>query len=311
MNYGELARKVLESVGGEENIKSVTYCATRLRFVLIDDKKAEMKKIEYIDGVRGVFNSAGQYQIIIERGGADKAYNELVKITVLREKTVDEQKNSKQGFAGILCNMLNMVSNAAFVFLTLIIDFGAVKAFGIKKKKDKNIQKDDEMNEKIEKPSKLETELVQSTILSSPLKGRIIPLAKVKDKAFASGIMGKGAAIIPEEGKVCSPFDGTVSTLFNTNHAIGLVSNDGIEMLIHIGVDTVNLEGKYFKAYVNNGSRVKRGDVLVKFDIEKIKKAGYDITTCVLVTNEDEFRNVIPRKWERILIGEGFISVIQ
>lgn len=628
MNYAELAKDVLKFVGGEDNIQSVTHCATRLRFVLRDDKKADTKKIENIDGVKGAFSSAGQYQIIIGQGAVNKAYAELVKIANIRESTVSEQKdiaaqkmNVAQRFARMLSNifvpiipaivacgllmgllncltsfnvinsqsgiyqMLNMFSNAAFVFLPMIIAFSAAKVFGTNKYlacvlgaimihpnlqnawtlgegihktitvfglhigmvgyqgtvlpiliavwlmskiekgcrkivpnvldilltpfltlmitafitltvigplgriagdgislglkgmyvtlgpvagiifgglyslivitgiqhsfhaveagllankaiginfllpiwsmanvaqggaafavylksrdnkiksvaapaavscllgitepaifgvnlrfmkpfigaciggavagayvvlmkvgmngigvtgipgiaittgmsminyiigmaislavsffvtiaifKDKNKSEDEkeDIEEKCEEVA--ETELFQSATLSSPLTGKVIPLSEVQDDAFASGIMGKGAAIVPDIGRVCSPVDGTVSALFNTKHAIGLTADNGVEVLIHVGIDTVKLGGKYFKAYVDNGVKVKKGDVMVEFDIEKIKEAGYDITTCVLVTNADQYSDVLSKDDAEISTGDDFISVVK
>lgn len=128
--------------------------------------------------------------------------------------------------------------------------------------------------------------------IEAPLKGQILPLAQCHDEAFASGSIGQGIVIIPEQGKVVAPFDGTVATLFPTGHAIGLVSDTGVELLIHIGIDTVNLGGKYFEAFVKQGDHVRAGQPLVDFDIEAIKNAGYSTQTMVLVTNHGQFSNI-------------------
>ncbi|CUN78832.1 PTS system beta-glucoside-specific transporter subunit IIABC [Clostridium disporicum] len=105
--------------------------------------------------------------------------------------------------------------------------------------------------------------------------------------------MGKGAAIIPSEGRAVSPVDGVVSAIFETNHAIGLTADNGAEILIHIGLDTVRLGGKYFTAHVKNGDKVKAGDLLVDFDIKAIQEEGYDTITPVLVTNPDNYSNIL------------------
>ena len=105
--------------------------------------------------------------------------------------------------------------------------------------------------------------------------------------------MGKGAAIIPAVGRAVAPVDGVVSALFETKHAIGITSDDGVEVLIHIGLDTVKLGGEHFTAHIKAGDKVKKGDLLVEFDIEAIKKAGYDTITPVLVTNAHDYKDVL------------------
>lgn len=109
------------------------------------------------------------------------------------------------------------------------------------------------------------------TILN-PIKGQVVPLTKVPDQVFASGAMGRGVGIVPSEGRAVAPVSGTVTTLFQTKHAIGITSDDGIEILIHIGIDTVKLNGEHFKAHVSQGDQINKGDLLVEFDIEKNKR---------------------------------------
>ena len=128
--------------------------------------------------------------------------------------------------------------------------------------------------------------------LDSPLNGQLIELKDVKDPAFASGAMGKGAAVKDPDGKVYSPVDGTVTVLFGTKHAIGIHAEDGADILIHVGIDTVNLGGKYFAAKIAQGDTVKKGQLLLEFDPEGIKSAGYDTTTPVLVTNAFDYDKI-------------------
>lgn len=130
----------------------------------------------------------------------------------------------------------------------------------------------------------------QQTIVTSPIKGRVLPLGQAKDQVFAGGMMGQGVVIEPKEGKVVAPFDGTVSLLFPTKHALGLVSKQGVEVLIHIGLDTVQLDGKYFEAHVKQGDAVTRGQLLMEFDLAAIKKAGYETQTPIVVTNSADFQ---------------------
>lgn len=136
----------------------------------------------------------------------------------------------------------------------------------------------------------------------APIKGEIIPLEEVKDQTFASGMVGKGFAVVPTEGKVYAPFDGTCAMIFDTLHALGLVSNDGVELLIHVGLETVNLKGAPFKAHVQNGQSFKKGDLLLEFDIDAIQKAGCEIQTPVLVTNANDYENFTVKS-DRIVIG--------
>lgn len=130
-------------------------------------------------------------------------------------------------------------------------------------------------------------------IVMAPLNGTVSALSTAKDEAFATGALGKGVLIHPTEGKVVAPFDGTVVTVFPTQHAIGIVSEQGLEILIHIGIDTVQLEGKHFNAHVTQGQKVKRGDLLVTFEKEAIEKAGYSTETPVIVTNTKDYLDIL------------------
>lgn len=126
-----------------------------------------------------------------------------------------------------------------------------------------------------------------------PLKGSALPLSDIQDPAFSQGILGKGLAILPSEGKVFSPVNGTVSALFPTLHAIGLTSDEGVEILIHVGMDTVQLNGQYFKAHVQSGSRAEKGQLLLEFDMEQIEKAGYSLITPVVIPNHEDYLEIV------------------
>ncbi len=126
----------------------------------------------------------------------------------------------------------------------------------------------------------------------SPLSGTLLSLNQVPDEAFSQGMMGEGCAIMPSEGKVYAPFDGTVEVLPESKHALGLLSNDGIELLIHIGLETVELNGEHFSLHVVEGQSFKKGDVLLEFDIEKIKKAGYNAISPVTITDMENFSSL-------------------
>lgn len=138
----------------------------------------------------------------------------------------------------------------------------------------------------------VEANSIKDEKVQSPIEGKVITLNKVNDPTFAEEIMGKGIAIEPAVGRVVSPVNGVVSALFPTNHAIGIVSDNGAEMLIHIGIDTVNLQGKYFKAHVKVGDRLTVGQLMIEFEIDKIKESGYEVITPVLITNTDLYKEI-------------------
>lgn len=141
-------------------------------------------------------------------------------------------------------------------------------------------------------------------IFMSPVCGRVIKLEEVPDAVIAKGLLGRGAAVLPENGRVVSPVDGTVTLLCDTGHAIGITSKDGAEILIHIGIDTVCLRGRGFKTYVNQGDRVKRGQHLLDFDPEGIKREGYETVTAILITNPDIYMDIVMEQKERVGTGQ-------
>lgn len=151
----------------------------------------------------------------------------------------------------------------------------------------------------------------QGIEIASVLSSAAVPLSMVDDATFAEEILGKGVAVIPSEGKVFAPFDGEVSTIFDTKHAIGLISEDGIELLVHVGLDTVTLGGKYFTAHVENGQKIKKGELMLEFDIEAIRDAGFDVITPVLLTNSDEYKEIVTKKGWRVEAGETLIKVVK
>ncbi|MHC5248395.1 beta-glucoside-specific PTS transporter subunit IIABC [Enterococcus sp. LJL90] len=146
-------------------------------------------------------------------------------------------------------------------------------------------------NDDSEKTTDSVIEMSEITIYS-PINGEMMPLAEVKDEAFSTGMLGNGVAFEPTEGKVVAPFDGEVVSLFPTKHAIGLRSETGVELLIHVGLNTVELNGKYFEAQVSQGDKVVRGQTLLTFDLEKLREAGYVTQIPVVVTNTNEFKTV-------------------
>lgn len=221
--YAQRAADFLDALGGAENIKDVTNCATRLRLTVADASLVQDAAVFKAAGAHGLVTNGNAFQVIV---GMD-------------------------------------VANVRDEFETLLS-----KGSG-----------DVQPTKKIR--------------LQAPAEGTVIPLADMKDEAFASGSMGPGAAVIPDKGNVYAPDDAEVTMLFDTKHAIGLLTKDGVELLIHIGVDTVRLNGEGFTAHVQAGSKVKKGDKLVSFDKNLIEEKGYDTTIALLVTNSDRYRKVL------------------
>lgn len=187
---------------------------------------------------------------------------------------------------------VSLLIAALTILLTVVVTFIATMIIGFKD----IVDEDDELEETTEEtPETLNVKPIlkgQEIHVLSPMQGKVIPLEKVKDATFSQGILGKGTAIVPEKGEVVAPFNGKIQVMFETGHAAGLVSEDGVELLIHIGMDTVELEGNYFHPKKASGDVVKKGEVILEFDKDEIVKAGYDITTPIIISNTDKFADV-------------------
>lgn len=166
---------------------------------------------------------------------------------------------------------------------------------------------DDEETKVVKKE---ETQLVKQEEIASPINGEVVTLAEVKDEAFSSGALGKGVAINPIEGKVYAPADGEITTLFPSLHAIGITTDKGAEILIHVGMDTVQLEGKHFNAKIKQGDKVKKGQLLLEFDKAAIEKEGYSTITPVLITNSDSYLDVIETDKRKVDRNSELLTVI-
>lgn len=211
-------------------------------------------------------------------GGVGAAYATLVKVLSVSQGPC--------GVIGVICIRPDcMLQFMVSMAVAIISAFAATMVLGgVFNKKDS--KKKEEVKEvKSEPVMSIETE---AGCVYAPIEGTVIPYTEIKDDTFASGAVGIGVGIIPNKGEVVAPFDGEISMVFDTKHAIGLVSNDGVELLIHVGVNTVELNGKYFTALKESGEKVKAGDRLLTFDIAAIKKAGYDTTTAVLVSDREK-----------------------
>lgn len=146
-------------------------------------------------------------------------------------------------------------------------------------------------------------------VLGAPAKGKIVALQEVSDPTFGQEILGKGAAVIPAEGRICAPADGVIGMVFDTLHAVSLTTEFGAEVLIHVGLDTVNLRGDGFEGHVKAGDKVKKGDLLLTVDLEKVKAAGYDIITPVVICNTDSFGSVEAKTAASASQGDDMILI--
>ena len=149
----------------------------------------------------------------------------------------------------------------------------------------------------------------KDTVLSACLNGTVVPLADVKDEAFASGVLGDGIAIEPTDGELVAPADGEISSTFETHHAVGMTTADGAELLMHIGIDTVKLGGKHFTCLVNEGDKVKKGQPLIRFELEAIKAEGYPVTTPLIVCNTDDYAAVAAKASGTVKHGDALLEL--
>ncbi|KAF1299193.1 PTS beta-glucoside transporter subunit EIIBCA [Enterococcus sp. JM4C] len=182
----------------------------------------------------------------------------------------------------------NIINAVIVAIASIIITFVLTLVFGIDEEPD--------ATERVSVPDSIESGSHDPKRVFAPVKGQVIPLEEVNDSAFSAKMMGEGIAILPEDNQIVAPFSGTVAAIFPTKHAIGLVSDSGIELLIHVGIDTVELDGKYFESFVEAGDRVEKGQLLLTADFAKIKAAGYDIITPIVVTNSKDYIEVVAKE---------------
>lgn len=205
-------------------------------------------------------------------------------------------------------SMGNLMVAVAGVLLTMVIAFAATML--LYKEPEAETGQEDVEPKGAQENSK-EPGMLKKSGIASPIKGKVLKLVDIKDEAFASGVLGKGAAVLPEEGKVYAPADGEITALFPTLHAVGIKTDDGPELLIHIGLDTVQLNGEGFEAHVQNGDRIRKGQLLISFDKAFLEGKGYCLETPVLVTNSDEYLDVVETAEGSVAPGEAFLQVLR
>ncbi len=198
-----------------------------------------------------------------------------------------------RGFWGIVISAI----------LRFVVSFILVIMIGVDDDTTKSEVNQEEIN-----PTPAEDSL-QSEIVFSPLAGDFLALSQVPDQVFASGAMGQGVAIKPKSGQLVSPVSGVITTLFPTYHAVGIISDKGAELLIHVGMDTVELEGKGFTSHIKQGDKVSKGQVLVEFDLKAIEKAGYSTITPIIVTNSLDYRDIEITTQSHIQQGQDLLTL--
>lgn len=208
--------------------------------------------------------------------------------------------------------MSNLLYGIIMIVVSFVASFVLTFIFGFEDAEPEQEEKKTESKE-AEKTQQNNTKpLVEKIELCAPVSGTVKALSDVPDKTFAEKVLGDGAAIIPEEGKIYAPADGTVANVMDSKHGIMFVTDSGAEVLIHIGLDTVNLKGKYFKSYVSDGDKVKKGTLLVEFDLEAIKGEGYNLITPMVVTNISDYIKAVCMEKDNTAInaGDKFLTVV-
>lgn len=208
--------------------------------------------------------------------------------------------------------MSNLLYGIIMIVVSFVASFVLTFIFGFEDAEPEQEEKKTESKEAEKTPQNNTKPLVEKIELCAPVSGTVKALSDVPDKTFAEKVLGDGAAIIPEEGKVYAPADGSVANIMDSKHGIMFVTDSGAEVLIHIGLDTVNLKGKYFKSYVSDGDKVKEGTLLVEFDLEAIKGEGYNLITPMVVTNISDYIKAVCMEKENTAInaGDKFLTVV-
>lgn len=298
--YDGLARIIIENVGGKSNVVSITHCITRLRFKLKDESKANTDILKNTDGIITVIQSGGQYQVVIGNC-VPQVYATICEVGHVQGASSNDNSSEEIDNQNLFNKFISSISAVFASFLGVLSATGVIKGF----------------NELFGSLGLYPNKVNKSTVagglskIMAPIKGEVRDLSEAEDEAFASGALGKGVVIIPIEGKIIAPCDGEVSTIFSTGHAFGMVSDTGAEILIHVGIDTFKLNGKYFIMKAKQGDKVKNGQVLLEIDLEGIKNEGYSTSTIVIITNSDNYADVIFETNRNVNTGDELISLLE
>ena len=266
----EVSPLIVKGLGGKANISDVDCCATRLRMTVYDAALVD----------EGTLKASGAAGVIKKGNGVQVIYGP--KVSVIKSNLEDYlQHHVDAPYSD------DHHANAP-------VDTAATK-----------VEKSEEKKESVSE-SKSESNIA----VYAPMEGKAVPLKEVNDGVFSEDMLGKGMAIIPTVGKVAAPFDGKVSMIYTTKHAIALTSTEGVEILIHVGIDTVQLNGKYYDIKVAVGDEVKAGDLLAEFDIKGIESEGYRTITPIIVANTDAYKDVVAVASGEVKIKDHLFNVL-
>ena len=265
-----ISAMVLKGLGGKANLSDLDCCATRLR-VTVEDAALVDDAMLKASGASGVIHKGNGVQVIYGP-----------KVSVIKSN---------------LENFLDTPESD---------DLDSLFAESETETAVETTKPEPEQKAEAEKQESTDAEIMT---LFAHMNGTAIPLEEVEDEVFSQKILGDGIAIRPAEGKLYAPCDGTIETVFETKHAVNMTAADGAELLMHIGIDTVKLEGKYFETHVTDGQQVKKGDLLVSFDMDAITAAGYQLTTPLLVCNADDYAAITPVAQGTVSAGTAAIQI--
>ena len=254
LDYRKCAEEIAANTGGSSNVISAAHCTARLQLVIADNSRVNKEALENVDGVKGILESDGRLQLIIGAGTVNKVYDEFLAVTGAPAASKTDAKAAAASRMPLWKKFRKAPGDVCAPILPVVIRCGSGE-------------------------------------LRQPVEGRVIARVDIPDEVFAAGILGDGIGVEPTSGTVVAPFDGKVTSVFDTRHAVTL-EKDGMEVLIHIGVNTVTMNGDGFTAYVAKGDDVTTGQRLLGFDSRKIRDAGLSDCVVMLLTNSDDLADV-------------------
>ena len=307
-NVDPKSAAILKGIGGLDNLTGdIDCCATRLRLTLKDASKVDQPLLKGT-GASGVVVKGNGIQVIY--GPDIDCCATRLRLSLKDASKVDQALLKGTGAAGVVVkgngiqviygpSVINVKSNLEELVEKLrngTIPLSAVQ--------------DEEPAAAAPAAAAPAAPKMKDEVLGACLTGKMLLMNEVEDEAFAGRMLGDGVAIEPTVGELVAPADGEITMVFDTKHAVAMTTTDGAEILMHVGIDTVKLEGKNFEVFVADGDQVKKGQTLIKFDIPAIKAAGYKVTTPCIVTNWEDYSTLRPLKTGDVKVGDDFIELL-